>query len=395
MPSASANMPTRRLTGIDAARGLALLGMMACHIVPLYEAGTPTFVGSTFSGRSAALFAVLAGDSVGLHTGRNHPHRGDLLAGDRRGLAVRALVIAVFGFGVGVAETSIAIILVHYAVLFLMALPFAGLRLGPLIWWAAGWLLLSPVVAYLIRPLLQDSLTEARLGHNPVWTDFLSPATFAADMFFTGYYPVAQWLGYILVGMVLGRLDLGSVRTQLALAASGAAVAVFAKALAGFFMYELGGLLALLSTPQGRQVPLEAMMQVSLTPVEQSGSWWWLAAGAPHSGTTLDLLHTSATATAVIGLCLFATHWNRNLLLPLSGAGAMTLTLYTAHIVALSIGSADDSPLEQVVLFGVYAAAALLLGTLFALVKWRGPLESMTSMMATTARGRWKDNSIR
>lgn len=391
MPSASANALTHRLTGLDAARALALLGMMATHIIPLYDGGVPTFVATTFSGRSAALFAVLAGVSLALHTGRDHPHRGESLSADRRGLAVRALVIAVFGFAVGVTETSIAIILVHYAFLYLMALPFAGLRLRPLIVWAAGWLLVSPVVAYLVRPVLRDSLADPELEHNPVWTDLLNPATFAADIFFTGYYPVAQWLGYLLVGMVIGRLDLNNVRTQVSLIVGAIGVAAFSKGLGGFFMYDLGGLPALRTTEQGRQVPLEAMMQVSLSPVEQSGSWWWLASAAPHSGTTLDLLHTSATAAAVIGLCLLATHWNRNLLLPLSGAGAMTLTLYTAHIIALSIGPADDSPLGQVVLFWIYAAVALLLGAVFTLLKWRGPLESMTSMMTTTARGRQPD----
>lgn len=391
MSSANDNTLTRRLTGIDAARGLALLGMMATHIIPLYDGGVPTFVATTFSGRSSALFAVLAGVSIALYTGRGRPHRGGTLTADRRGLAVRALVIAVFGFGVGITQTSIAIILVHYSFLFLVALPFAGLRVRPLIAWAAGWLLFSPVVAYLVRPLLRDSLAEAELGHNPIWSDLLNPATFAADIFFTGYYPVAQWLGYLLVGMAIGRLDLSSVPTQVSLIVGGIGIAVFAKGLAGFFMYDLGGLLALMSTEQGRQVRLEAMMQVSLSPVEQSGSWWWLAGAAPHSGTTLDLLHTSATAAAAIGLCLLATRWNRNLLLPLSGAGAITLTLYTAHIIALSIGPADDSPLGQVALFWVYAAVALVLGAVFALLKWRGPLESMTSMMTTTARGNLPD----
>ncbi|BAS08300.1 hypothetical protein AHiyo4_17220 [Arthrobacter sp. Hiyo4] len=53
-----------RLRGIDAARGLALLGMMATHLLPTFEANadlTPTWIGLTFSGRAAALFAVLAG----------------------------------------------------------------------------------------------------------------------------------------------------------------------------------------------------------------------------------------------------------------------------------------------------------------------------------------------
>lgn len=376
----------QRLTGIDAARGLALLGMMATHIMPLYDAGTPTFVGDTFSGRSAALFAVLAGLSLALYTGRTTPHEGGKLRSDRRGLAMRAAVIAFIGFVIGGAETSIAIILVHYGVLFLVALPFTGLRLRALIPWAAGWVLISPVVAYLVRPLLRQWLGEAQLGHNPVLTDLFNPAVFLSDIFFTGYYPVAQWVGYVLVGLALGRSNLGSVRIQLSLVAGGAAVAALAAGLASYLMYEQKGLLALLGTEQGSQVPLEAMMQVSLSPVEQSGSWWWLATAAPHSETTLDLLHTSAVAAAVIGLCLFITHWNRNLLLPVSGAGAMTLTLYTTHVVLLSVAPVDEASWGPVAVYWLYAGGALALGTVIMLLKWRGPLEAFTSTMSTAVR---------
>lgn len=375
-----------RLTGIDAARGLALLGMIACHIMPLYEAGMPTFVGRTFSGRSAALFAVLAGLSLALYTGRDTPHTGDRLRADRRGLAVRALVIAFIGFLIGGAESSIAIILVHYGVLFLVALPFAGMRLRPLVLWAAGWLLISPVVAYLVRPLLAQWLPQAQLGHNPIILDLLTPAVFFSDIFFTGYYPVAQWTGYVLVGLALGRLNLNSARIHFILFTAGAGTALLTSGLGSYLMYERGGLLALMATEQGSQVPLEAMMQVSLTPVDQTGSWWWLAAAAPHSATTLDLLHTSGVAAAVIGLCLFVTHWNRKLLLPLSGAGAMTLTLYTAHVLMLSIAPVNESALDPAVLYWIYAGGALAIGTAVFLVKWRGPLEAFTSTLATAAR---------
>ncbi|WP_026820680.1 heparan-alpha-glucosaminide N-acetyltransferase domain-containing protein [Arthrobacter castelli] len=386
MLPASGPASRTRLTGIDAARGAALLGMIACHIMPLYEAGVPTFVGSAFSGRSAALFAVLAGLSLALYTGRGHPHTGDALRADRRGLAMRALVIAFIGFVIGGMESTIAIILVHYGVLFLVALPFAGMRLRPLALWASGWLLASPAVAYLVRPLLRQWLGEAQLGHNPVLLDLFTPAVFFSDIFFTGYYPVAQWLGYVLIGLAIGRLNLDSVRTQLTLLAAGASTAVAASALASYLMHQLGGLNALLATEQGNEIPLEALMQVSLSPVEQSGSWWWLAAAAPHSGTTLDLLHTSAVAAAVIGLCLFITHWNRTLLLPLSGAGAMTLTLYTAHVVLLSVAPVDESSLEPAVIYWLYAAGAMAIGSAVFLMKKRGPLEAFTSTLATAAR---------
>lgn len=388
MPNSRPPKPTRRLSGIDAARGLALLGMMATHIMPLYAAGTPTLVGRAFSGTSSALFAVLAGVGLALYTGKEKPHQGTALAADRRGVGTRAMLIAVIGLTVGVMPVSIAIILVHYAVLFLLALPFLGMAVRPLIIWAAGWLLISPVVAYGVRPLLDQVLTGPQLGPNPLWTDLLNPDILLADLFFNGYYPVAQWFGYLLVGLVIGRLALSTARVQVSLLVLGAATAVFARGLGNFFMLDLGGLQALQATPQGEPWPLQTMMQVSLTPVEQSGSWWWLLAAAPHSGTTLDLLSTSATAAAAIGLCLLLTRRWPKLLLPLSGAGAMTLTLYTGHIIALGIVPKDETSVMPGTLYWIYAAAALVIGTIAALAKVRGPLELAVSTTAANASGK-------
>ena len=38
-----------------------------------------------------------------------------------------------------------------------------------------------------------------------------------------------------------------------------------------------------------------------------TGTWWWLATVAPHSGTPLDLAQTIGSAMAVIGVCLLVT----------------------------------------------------------------------------------------
>ena len=86
-----------RLAGIDAARGLALLGMMATHVLLTFERNaelTPTWVGLVFSGRASALFAVLAGIGLALSTGKQRPLQGPELSAARRGTALRALVVA-------------------------------------------------------------------------------------------------------------------------------------------------------------------------------------------------------------------------------------------------------------------------------------------------------------
>jgi uncharacterized membrane protein len=393
---------TARLHGIDAARGLALLGMMATHLLPTFESNadlTPTWIGLTFSGRAAALFAVLAGVGLALSTGKHKPLQGPDLSAARRGIALRALVIAAVGLSLGGLEVNLAIILVHYAVLFLCVLPFLGLGLKRLCAWAGGWILGSPVLAYLLRPWLLAAEPPLQLGHNPSWEDLATPSSLLADLFFTGYYPVFQWLSYLLVGLIVGRLVLGRAMVPVVLLVGGTIAAVLAKTLGVTAMESWGGRAALEEVLNSPGYPLESILQVNLTGIAQEGSWWWLASAAPHSATTLDLLHTSAVAVAVIGACLLLgrlAEWvDLDLLLPLRGAGAMTLSLYTAHVWVVSgfylkplpAGWTEDG------MYFAHAATAIIVGMVFVLLKWRGPLEWVGHAANLAGRGELKSLS--
>src|SRR5688572_29706598 len=97
-----------RLVGLDVARALALLGMVATHVI---ASRTPTGEESLAhvlaSGRASALFAVLAGVSVALLTGRRTPLRGQDRWRAVGGLAARALLVALLGLWLGGLETGI------------------------------------------------------------------------------------------------------------------------------------------------------------------------------------------------------------------------------------------------------------------------------------------------
>lgn len=377
-----------RLSGIDAARGTALFGMMSTHIFPLYIEGTSaaSWIGATFSGRSSALFAIVAGIGLALLTGGHRPHSGAAVSRDRRGIAARAVVIAMVGLMLGGLETNIAVILFHYGVLFLLALPFVSMPVRRLAWWAAAWTLLSPVAAFLLRPWVQNNVTPSDVDGNPTVEHFAEPGALLADIFVTGYYPALQWLSYLLLGMVVGRLDLRALRVQAGLLVAGLGLAVAAKLVSGFLLGPLGGLAALLRTPDGRRYDIEAMLSVSLTGIDQSGTWWWLAVSAPHSGTPLDLAHTAGTAAAVVGLCLLVTRRLNWLLLPLSAAGAMTLTLYSLHIWIMSIVDQQQPPLEPVAVYWGQAAAFIALGLVLRKINARGPLEFIAAGASDVAR---------
>ncbi|TWD53646.1 uncharacterized protein DUF1624 [Arthrobacter sp. AG367] len=388
-----------RLRGIDAARGLALLGMMATHLLPTFESNpslTPTWIGLTFSGRAAALFAVLAGVGLALSTGKNRPLEGSELSAARRGVGLRALVIAAVGLTLGGLDVNVAIILVHYAVLFLCVLPFLGLGVKRLCAWAAGWILGSPVLAYLLRPWLLAPEPPLRLGHNPAWGDLGTPSRLLADLFLTGYYPVLQWLSYLLVGLAIGRLVLTKALVPALLLVGGTVVAVAAKSLGVAAMEDWGGRAALEKVLNSPGYPLGSVLQVNLAGLPQEGSWWWLASAAPHSGTPLDLLHTSAVAAAVIGACLLLgrlAEWvDLDLLLPLRGPGAMTLTLYTVHVWVVSSFYLKPLPAgwTEDGMYFAHAAAAIAVGIVFARMSWRGPLEWVGHTASLVGRGGFK-----
>ena len=380
---AGAGTPGRhggRLEGIDLARGAALLAMMTTHIMPIFEQAdgtgewSATWVGTVFSGRAAALFAVLAG--VSLTLGRVPAAR------NRLGLGLRAAVIAAVGLTLGLVEINVAVILVHYAALFLCALAVVGLGRRALGLLAVAWLLLSPIAAFLLRPALLGAIPPLRLGHNPVWADLLTPVTLLADLTVTGIYPILQWFGYLLVGLWIGRAQLARAATQVWLVVGGAAAAAAAKAAAWALLVPLGGVNALLATEEARRWPLRAMLEGNLTGVDQVGTVWWLATAAPHSGTPLDLIHSSGTAAAAIGACLLVARVGflarTGILAPLAGAGAMTLTLYTAHVWALDFSHGGGTPgLTPEMLLTAHIVAALALGLFVRANGWRGPLEAL------------------
>ena len=133
--------------------------------------------------------------------------------------------------------------------------------------------------------------------------------------------------------------------------------------------------------------------------MDQTGSAWWLATSAPHSGTTLDLLHTSGVAAAVVGVFLLAGRLVQgsglDVLLPLRGAGAMTLSFYTAHLCVMASLYGRPLPSGWTV-EGVYwgqAVAILVLGGIFAALSWRGPLEWVAH--AANQLGRYQPARVR
>jgi len=282
---------------------------------------------------------------------------------------VRALCIGCLGLLLGHARSGIAVILVYYGVLFVVAIPFLALATRSLVAVTAAWILVAPVVSHLWRQSLPGPSYQV-----PSFDSFDAPLTLLRELVVTGYYPVLTWVPYVLVGILVGRLDLRSWRAAGWLVAVGAWAMVLAWAVSGALVNRPGVRAELIEsyTGLGWQGDLEATLTHGLYGVAPTGSPWWLAVRAPHSGTTFDLMMTIGSACLVLGGCLGVGRLLPRLSAVLFGAGALTLSLYTLHVVLRTEGLWDGDDLATYV---GQALLVLTIGAAFRIAGRRGPLE--------------------
>lgn len=375
-----------RIVGVDVARCVALVGMIATHVLPVRAAdGSLALTHELAGGRASALFAVLAGTSIALMSGGQQPVRGAERGTITIGLAVRAFLIALIGVLLGQLPTTIAIILTCYGVLFLLALPFLGLRRNALAALGAAWLVVVPVLSHLLRPHL-----PSRGFASPRLDSFVAPWQAVTELTFTGYYPAVPWLGYLLVGMAIGRTDLRRRRTAAVVIVLGAVLAASSWLASEWLTRRPGATRALVGSARETGMTAERLgrrLEETMFGTTPTESWWWLAVHAQHSGTPFDLVHTTGTAMLVLGLCLLlGRRWPRAAAV-MFGAGAMTLTLYTLHVVLRTPPLLPDHDAQA---FAWHVGIVLTIGAVYALVSRRGPLESMATHLARppTARTR-------
>lgn len=380
-PVATRPASRQRIVGIDLARFLALIGMMTAHVYAIFRPGyDQTLAFQVVSGRSSALFAVLAGVAVAIVTdpaGRRDPRL------HRTALAIRAAWVVLIGIVLGAFDTGLAIILVNYGLLFLLALPFIRLRAGWLAALAGLWAVLSPALSHLLRPHLPEPSLAV-----PGPASLADPVQLFTEVAVTGYYPVLTWGTYLFAGMAIGRLDLRRLGTALTLTGVGAALAALGLGISRWVTSMDTARQALLDSAAG-QWRLDSSGWDQLAESIRSGffgvaptdTWWWLGVWAPHSGTIADMVHTTGTALFAIGACLLLVRVTgsgptaRRTWQILTGAGTMALTLYVLHALAMALP--DGTPgVDQL---GVHVAVALLVGACFATLRRRGPLETLIS----------------
>ncbi|WP_120004463.1 DUF418 domain-containing protein [Nesterenkonia muleiensis] len=343
LASESQAPPASRLTGLDAARALAIFGMVIVNVGAAagYQGVEGMLVRLTH-GRAAILFIVLAGIGVSLLV-RSVTARGGSLWST---VLWRAGILLVLGLGLQLLPVGVNVILALYAALFLMALT--TLR------WSSMWLLSSAVVILLAGPvvyILVSTCTElptgpAAFGQNPV--EILASVTL------TGPYPMIVWAAPFLFGMWLGRLDLSCAGIQFRFMAFGAIAA-------GTGVLFSRGLVWAFSEP-------DAALGFS-----------HLVLSSGHSEMPLWLISAVGSSTLIIGLMLVITPKLGAAARCLTATGQLALTCYSLHLIAIAVLVRPESaePHQSMTISLIIIAGLITLSTAWRAVASRGPLEAL------------------
>lgn len=376
--------PVGRMVGVDLARGIAVFGMFAAHVGPDPAiGGFRGWMMELAQGRSAALFAFLAGFSVVLITGRQAPLTGRAGRQAVVRVMIRAVILVALGTALTMSGTSIEVILAYYGVCFLLVLPLYRLRPAVLAAIAAVSVLVLPQALFVVqRSIDQGSWAEVVTRYDPL--AHVSGTDGVIGLMFTGDYPVLAWVPFLIAGMAVARLDLRSATVRARLAMTGGALALVGYGGSWLALHLIPGV-----------VPGISMFGADAERGGARSAWWsdaagfpsgdgdstsWLWAASPHSETTLSVIAGTGVALLVLVGCTDAVTRRRTvrrIAMPVIAVGTMSLTVYVGHILAVeALGlNLDDLPGPPAAILLAFVAAAILAAVVWLSFFRRGPLE--------------------
>lgn len=359
----------KRVVGYDLARALAVFGMVFVNFKVVMDAGGLgpdwlVWLAGLFDGRAAALFVVLAGVGIALMSKRARETGSVALL---RANQTTLLKRAAFLFVVGLLYTPLwpADILHFYGVYLALATIFLNASIKRIALCIA-----FVVVAFAVMLLTLDyseGWDWLTLSYSGFWT----PEGMLRHIFFNGFHPVLPWMGFLLLGMLLGRLDLASsAATRRRVFLWGIVVMVVAESTSWFLVNRFS---------QGAN-PIERTDIVSIFgtgPMPPMPLYMFAAGG---------LACSIIAATVALGEHFDNAIWLR----PFVATGQLALTLYVAHVVIgmgllEAIGRLENQSLPFAFLAsGTFCAISVVLAFLYRKVFKRGPLEVVMRFLSAS-----------
>jgi len=351
------DMDRTRIDGLDVARAVAVLGMFAAHVGNSGRRASPggwDWLWVT-EGRPSALFAVMMGVSLALLVGRrlagaapDPAEHTEALRHSRVRIAMRAGVLIWIGYSLELLGTPVDVILVNLGLMMLLALPVLE--------WRSRWLALMAAVFVVGGRFVVEALA-------PRGGEAVVPVVPVFEKLWSYHYPALAWMGYVLVGLIVGRMALRLGHTQAWLAATGVVMAAVG--------YGLGPLLG------GR----------GLHPEDPPGSVAW-ASVENHTYTPFEMTGNIGVALVVIAACVWAASHARAAVWPLMALGSTAFTAYVTHIVIIAVVGPEmvrEPSNTALIVMAASITAAMCL------VRWRarrGPLEWIMHRVSTVVADR-------
>ncbi len=387
----------QRNIAIDLARFLAIVGMMAAHLL-VFPTGSD-LLNLVTDGFPSTLFAVLGGFGVVFST-RRYLREGRVTSAV---VAVLARGLVVVGVGLALEllpPHPIAVVLVYYGFAIMVGSVLVLLPQLPLAILTAALALGSPLLLESVRSAAYVYVAPGDLSYDSPWKFLLSVAL-------TGTYPALTWTVYLAVGILMARFVLRpSARTNVRAAALALGAGVVAFAIGeGSTARRIAAIAPQLAADNGLgEDEVVSYLRSAQYGGPFSGGWDAILLGSPHSGTTADILRTGGAAVALIAVLLLlfsATRKTPLILKPLVRAGGAPLTVYVLHIAMTSLsiwgynqfvgpGSLWDAQRESTFMaasFWWQLAVILTLGIYLSFANKRGPLERVTSHVSRWAAG--------
>jgi len=349
------NKTPQRSTGIDIARAFAILGMVIVNykMVMNAETGNILFIyfAGALEGRAAALFVILAGIGITSYK-KNHPKA--LLSHRRKTLIKRGLLLIL----IGLIHCLIweADILHLYGFYFLIAATIFTVNDKTL-------LILSISISF-IFVILMLFFNYAEHWHWPTleYENFWSLEAMVWRIFFNGFHPVFPWVAFLVLGMWLGRQDLGNKILKRKLFIFSLLTFIVIEAI----FYHLGAILIDFSG-------------LTLNP-EEIG---WLLTTSAMPPLPQYMISASCSAVAFLMVCL---HFSERFPLScinryLQQTGRLSLTFYIAHIIiGMGILECMGRLNNQTIEFALLSALIFFMASMVFSVVWlkyftAGPLE--------------------
>lgn len=309
---------SKRITGFDFARALAIFGMVIVNYKLAMGAdgnGAAWIINFTglFEGRASAIFVILAGIGISLMTKRARITKDlTLIKKSKHTTWRRAIFLFILGIFLYIIGWSADIL--HYYAFYMFLSSFYIVASNRTLLYSFIGILTTAQIFQLIFDYTKG--WDASFHEYPA---FWTLAGFLRNLLFNGFHPIFPWLCFLLLGMWLGRLDFtrNDIRKKLLWYSSFTCIVLEGLS---FFLIKT------ISPYIGRDIAI------------------YIFSTKPMPPNLFYILSSSSTAIIVIILCIYVTEiFTKNVITKsLILTGQMALTHYIGHVLFLFVLAAGN-----------------------------------------------------